>query len=751
MLHYRVEQRDRDIFLVEDVYDSRFALKTESVFAQCNGYMGVRGAFDGKVIEGNRGMFVAGFFNRAGKEDVSELVNCPDVTNLHLELNGEAVWLDACEIVSFSRKLNTRIGELVIDVEVVTKRGQRLRVCTRRFASLDQLPLYCHRVEITVLEHGGTLCVTTGIDGQITNSGQSHFSANELRVFERKFLHTTGFLGDGRMLLVSSVCDADREASKVDFVLKPRSVYGRYRYELKAGETLCFEKFSYVTMGGEVSDDIAVLGESVHSGYESLRKKHREAFEAYWHYAEVGIDGATAEERGAVAFALYHVRGMTPFFTNKCSVGAKGLTGEGYKGHVFWDCEIFILPMLQHVFPKVAAQLLEFRYQGLDGAREKAKLYGYQGAMYPWEVAEDGREETPLYAALNIHTGKATKVWSGIKEHHVTADIGYAVWSYYLATRDVRFMSAYGYEMLLEMADFWCSRAVWEEGKRRFEIRDVIGPDEYTEHVDNNAYTNYMAKQCVMAALEAQKEGKWTVDPVQRKRYEDFIEGIYLPKPDETGVIPQDDTFLSKRVLSAQDIKRYQTSSIKQEILLDYSRDEVIDMQVLKQADVVMLMNLCPQYFTDEVIDKNVKFYESRTIHDSSLSLCAHAIACSNIGENEDAYDFFRKAMVIDLDENPGDSTDGIHAASIGGIWNCLVQGAAGLKFREGKLSLYPRLPKAWKELDFWLCVRGVYVRVIMDNSRIVLKPEEAVLRPIEIYLFDRLHQVEEEYEVRIR
>ena len=166
-----------------------------------------------------------------------------------------------------------------------------------------------------------------------------------------------------------------------------------------------------------------------------------------WRQARIEIDGASPEEEAAVSFAQYHLLGMMPWHSTDCCIAAKGLTGEGYKGHVFWDAEIFILPFFQYVFPQAARNLLEFRYKGLDGAREKAEAYGYKGAMYPWEAAVTGREETPLYAALNIHTGKANKVWSGIKEHHVTADIAYAVWQYYSVTGDRAFMERFGYEI----------------------------------------------------------------------------------------------------------------------------------------------------------------------------------------------------------------------------------------------------------------------------------------------------------------
>ena len=449
--------------------------------------------------------------------------------------------------------------------------------------------------------------------------------------------------------------------------------------------------------------------------------------EGFCQRAAIEIDGASLQEKAGIAYAQYQMYGMDPAYTNRYSIGAKGLTGEGYKGHVFWDTELFILPFFVAEFPEAARKLLEYRYRGKAGAKRKAEDYGFQGFMYPWECAKDGFEETPLYAALNIHTGKANKVWSGIKEHHVTADIAFAISRYYYWSNDREFLNQYGTEILCETANFWVSRA--EERNERLEILNIIGPDEYNEHIDNNAYTNYMAAYNVKLALKASEEAldspyvkkmkeNGTLKVMQEK-WQYFLEHIYLPKPDKNGIIPQDDAFLGKEEL--KDIEKYRQSPVKQSVLLDYSRDEVVDMQVLKQADLVMLFTLFPGLFPADVVKKNVLFYEKRTLHDSSLSYCAHAQICAEIGEMEMAERFFAKALETDLCDNPQDSVDGIHAASLGGIWKCVIAGFAGVSCDEDGIILAPHLLEHWNSIKFSVMVQGQKMDCFMDKENISL------------------------------
>ncbi len=682
MVHYHI-RKEQDTYLLEEKnYDPMYFLKTESIFSQCNGYIGVRASLDFRSVKENRGMFVGGIYNKAHESEVTELVNCPDITELQLMIEGRPFYPDRCEIKEYNRVLNTETGQLTITYVCQDETGLELKIVSRRFASSCDRRLFCQEVKIRPLNRGiRSLGITTGINGQITNGGVSHIQTMDARVYDKKYMEITATMKEETLHIMSGVAIAGGSScQEPEYVLGRRMLHGSYSYRLSDNEELTLLKCSLIDTAAEKEDTEKrkqQLKSWLESGYDHSYQRHCQVRAERYGHTDIQIEGASDEENAAVKFARYHLLGMAPPLSADYSIGAKGLTGEGYKGHVFWDTELFILPFYTYTMPETARNLLKFRFDGLDGARKKAEKFQYEGAMFPWETGKDGHEETPMYAALNIHTGKAGKIWSGLKEHHVTADIVYAIWQYFLITRDEQFMKDYGYEVIFEAARFWTSRAESDEITEQYHIRDIIGPDEYTEHIDDNAYTNYMAAFCVRLAIRLAAELKEKDIAVYQRldrssdlggweaRWKLFSDKIYLPGPDENGIIPQDDTFLSKRKLD--NIDKYRTALKKQSVLLDYSRDEVVAMQVLKQADTVMLLNLFPYLFEAEIVRKNVQFYEARTIHDSSLSYCVHAQALAAIGETDMASDFFHKAMDIDLNDNPYDTIDGIHAASLGG------------------------------------------------------------------------------------
>lgn len=728
MIYYKPEEGKDGIRLCESGYHPDYHKKTESVFAQCSGTLGVRASTELRQLEECRGAFVGGFYHKAGPYEVTELVNCPDVTRFDITVNGRKLLPDVLPLKAYQRSLDLGSGELTIKMVFETEEAGRVQLETHRFASKAHPCLFCHQISLQC-EKDAEIELVTGINGQIGNSGVSHFEKCECRVFDGTYLYMENGCDDGQILKVLTGLGEKNGNIEGKYFLERRSIYGSYRRQQKAGDTWTIEK--YTLYDSEKKDQESLkkaMTEVLHAGYQRNREQHKRICNRFWKMAEIEIEGATLEERAAVAFAQYHMAGMVPWEGCAFSAGAKGLTGEGYKGHVFWDTELFVMPMFTIMFPEVAGNLLKYRYQGLEGARKKAQEYGYEGAMYPWESAQTGEEETPLYAAINIHTGKAARVWSGIKEHHVTADIIHGLLEYYRMTGDTGFMEQYGNEMILETARFWYSRAVWSDEKKRYEIRDIIGPDEYTEHVDNNAYTNYMAYQNVKAAIHVLKTWKHSmaeewIKAGWEKRWICFLEKLYLPVPDENGIIPQDDTFLTKKEL--KDIDKYKKAKKKQLILTDYSRSEVIDMQVLKQADVVMLLNLFPGMFEKETVQKNVEYYEQRTIHDSSLSLCAHAEAMAEIGEADAAWKFFEKAMEIDLCDNSKDSTDGIHAASLGGVVNCVLRGFAGMRTAGEELEFYPQLPPHWKKIRFNMIHKGRKKRITVQKDQVTVEERE--------------------------
>ncbi|WP_072567946.1 glycoside hydrolase family 65 protein [Enterobacter sp. SA187] len=723
--------------------------KYASLMTTGNGYMGVRASHEETCPLQTRGMYLAGLYHCAGKGETSELVNLPDLVGVQIELNGEIFTTAGGEIGDWQRELDFATGELTRSLIWRSPNGAHYRISSRRFASAAQLPLFAMTLTITPLNRDARVSLVTGIDATQTNCGRQHLDEVQLRVFGEHWLQGIYATQDGAAdVAITSWCRVSGAASTC-FTAKNRQLLQHNVANVAAGESITLEKLSWIAW----SDDRARLPESlsqqgraelercVAQGYDALRHASDTAWQSFWARSRVQVMSQDPRDQQALDYALYHLHIMTPGHDERSSIAAKGLTGEGYKGHIFWDTEVFLLPF--HLFsqPDIARRLLRYRWHNLPGARKKARQNGWQGALFPWESARSGDEETPEFAAINIRTGVRQKVASALAEHHLVADIAWAVVAYWHAARDHCFMAHEGLELLIDTAKFWISRAV--EVNNRLEIHDVIGPDEYTEHVNNNAYTSYLAHYNVAQALHFARQFACG-DEAFVSQAERFLQRLWLPQPQADGVLPQDDSFLQKPVI---DLSAYKAKAGKQTILLDYSRAEVNEMQILKQADVVMLTYMLPELFTPAQCLANLNFYEPRTIHDSSLSKAIHGIVAAGCGDTDTAYRFWREGADIDLGDDPHACDDGIHAAATGAIWLGAIQGFAGLSVRHGELHLSPRLPRGWQQLDFPLRWQGASLHITLDAQQIRIRSTA----PVRLYLHQQPLTVDGELTCALR
>ncbi|WP_253377160.1 glycoside hydrolase family 65 protein [unidentified bacterial endosymbiont] len=693
--------------------------KYASIMACGNGYLGLRATHEEEYTQQTRGMYLAGLYHRAGRNETNELVNLPDITGIVIELDGVNFTLLSGDILDWERELDFASGELRRRVLWRSPGGKCYRIESRRFVSLDQLPLVAMRLSITPVDANAQLVLKTGIDATQTNSGRQHLDEISVRVFDQHYMQGIYETQNrAASVVVSAYCSLSRESDNC-FTAKNRSLTAHYGLSVAKGDTVTLEKIVWVAHRGDkvlshqtfAHNALAELKSSAERGYASLLESSGAAWENIWKNSRVEVASSDNLDQLALDYAVWHLTAMTPAHDERISIAAKGLTGEGYKGHVFWDTEIFLLPFHLFTRPQVARSLLRYRWLTLPGAREKARRHGWSGALFPWESAASGQEETPEFAAINIRTGIRQKVASAQAEHHIVADIAWAVVTYWQATHDDVFMRKEGLTLLLETASFWMARA--KQVKGRLEIHNVIGPDEYTEHVNNNAYTNYLAWHNVACAsrflaMFGHEDAHFTQLASQ------FLAQLWLPQATADGVLPQDDTFLSKPAI---DLSRYKAKAGKQTILHDYSRAEVNEMQILKQADVVMLNYLLPEKFTSQQCAANLAFYEPRTIHDSSLSKSIHGIVSARCGDTDRAYAFWRDGIAIDLGEDPHSSDEGIHAAATGAIWSGVIQGFAGLQIEKGELSLAPKMPPHWHRLAFPLRWREAHMRFTFEND----------------------------------
>lgn len=710
-------------FIYDKEFDVHYINKFASLMTIGNGYLGVRAVFEEDYVEQTRGMYVAGIYNKATVNETSELVNLPDLLGMKIEIDGEIFSMVNGKIHSYERELNLATGELKRELIWKNKEGARFQFVIQRFAAKNNLHLLASKMTVTSLDLAANIKIVTGIDAQQTNFGKQHLKEEKILVIDEEVMqgvYTT--TQSGHTIVIASTCQYPAECD-VSFAAKNRQLQTTIKHKLHVNTPFILEKIGtiFTSLDRDVSSEdletasIKELKVNALCGYDALFDRSALKWQEFWQQKRVHITSKDKFDQTAMDFALYHIEIMTPAHDERFSIGAKGLTGEGYKGHVFWDTEIFLAPFHLFTEPETAKKLLSYRYLHVQQAKEKALKNGYQGALFSWESAFTGKEETPEFAAINIKTGTRQKVASALAEHHIVADIAYAVVQYYQTTLDEEFLKKEGLTLLKETARFWISRAVVDNGK--LSIKDVIGPDEYTEHIDNNAYTNYMAYNNVKQALYFMDQ-LGDADEQLQEQGRAFLTRLYLPMPNEKLLIPQDDTFLSKPEI---DLTRYKKEQGSQGILFDYSRQEVNERQILKQADIVMLLYLYPDLFSSDVVVENLHYYEEHTIHDSSLSKAIHAIVAARTNESDIAYRFFQEACLIDLGPNPHSSDEGLHAASLGAIWLTAMFGFANFSIKDKRLLLNPKLPANWTELVIPLTLLGCRLKILMTKERIVI------------------------------
>lgn len=754
--------------LRENSFDPKHLGKCEAVMCLGNGYLGLRSAMEEKYLNETRDLLVNGTFNQFDPSSVTELPNAADMTAVEISVNQERFTLDQGSIDFYSRELNIRKAELKREAVWISPKGEQFSLTFKRVVSLSRLHDFAIQVQITPLSGDAEIEIKSGIDGRVTNTGAQHFTEGDMRLYEGKYIqYVPRTTQSGITFALNTVHRFWAEGEELDLLaelhMEIRNIYGAYRVRVKKGETLRIEKYCNVY----TTRDLEIQGKTVKEmqalSLEKLKELKKLAYaelaadteaewnRQVWERIPIKIEGNTYDDF-AVHFAQYHLRLMVPAHDNRMNIGAKGLTGEGYRGHCFWDTEIFLLPYYAFTQPETARKLEEYRYLTLPGARRKAADNGYQGAMFPWESAwmDDG-EVTPEFQNADIVTGLLIKVWSGFIEQHITADVAFGVWLYASVTGDQEFMDRYGYELILDTARFWASRledknrqiheSVNEQGITEFtetvtedgffHICDVVGPDEYKEHKTDNAFTNYLAAWNIKKAiaccdlLKAERPGLYQElnEKLELERwYPEWsrkADRIYLPEPNENGVLPQDSTYLTLKEI---DLSKYKAQDFVGGIFHDYNQTQINQIQVSKQADALALLFLLEDLFPREVKTATWDYYSERTIHDSSLSLCTHAALAADMRELEEAYRLFEKSTEIDLGPVMTTSDAGIHAASFGGIWQGAVYGFGGLRTLEGRLRIDPCLPEAWKKLTYEIIWHGQRLNVSVTHEQVRVK-----------------------------
>lgn len=733
MINYNI---DKNPFVIEDdTFDPDYFGKTEVVMALGNGYLGTRSTHEENYAYQIRNTFINGTFNKATPDEVTELPNFPDVIQLIIKVDGQLIDLLRIPFQDYRKRLH--LDKAVLERTFkVTINKKKIELNFQRFVSWDNDHLIASRL-LLKSSHDVEVEIISAIDGTLTNSGSMHFVDGQLSILGKDTIKYLSNTTESKIeIAIHLKSRFNQKEIKTLQHTHRRMAQVSYFFDNKKDELLVFDRIAHYQSSRDLEPITeAELDDVLKQTYDTLFDAHLKQVQHYWNHQKITIESTEPFHQVAILFAQYHLKIMTPYHDFRLGIGAKGLTGEGYKGHSFWDTEIFIFPYFLYTQPQVARNLLKFRYLGLEKAKEKAEKNGFKGAQYPWEMAwySEG-EVTPEWGGIDVKSGKQTKIWSGFIEQHITGDIIYALIRYLEVTNDNEFLKDCGLEMILETAIFWSTRAEYNTQLDRYELKDVIGADEYKEHVDNNAFTNYIAHFNLKTAADyyhQYKHEEWAVKVIEKTEYNQHVklvetvrDKIYLPLPNNEGIIPQDDTYLSLPVI---ELKKYKSHPKVGTLFQDYSLSQVNKMQISKQADVLMLWHLFPDQFSEETLHKNFEYYEQKTLHDSSLSLSTHAILANQINQEKLALQLFGKASRIDLGPYMKSSDHGIHAASLGGIWQTIFFGFAGIRFIDNQIFIAPKLPAEISTISLPITIQGKEHRFLINHN--------------EIKVFDKNHQ----------
>ena len=723
--------------LREAIYESRFSIS--------NGLLGLRA---GRAVgRGDRWVvphraYVAGLFDIPGPEHpIPALVPAPGWQQIKIMFPGGPLVHHSGEASSHRTTLDMRRGVLLSRCRLIEHPAIAVRVRTLHLLSLSDRAIGVQVIEL-MIEDGE---IEVGVEASFEGLG---LGLKSERIEQDQGVWRTKYTD--KRVAMAAVLSLQIDGSEITPTV-PGPFMRSWHWKTRPGQIVCVAGLIAVVRGDAPDADpgrIAweKLGVARQVGWRKVVQEHEAAWSVRWRCSDMEVGGDPAAEQ-ALRFSVYHLSSAANPADERVSIGARGLTGDDYHGHVFWDTEIYLLPFYIFTWPEAARALLMYRFRTIDGARQKAAQMGWRGAMYAWESADTGAETTPEQVVGS--DGHIVDILCGKQEQHITADVAYAVWQYWLATEDVDFLLDAGAEILLETGRFWSSRAQ-PEADGYYHIRGVIGPDEYHEHVDDNAYTNVMARWNIRRALEvaAVLRERWPdrwarlsyslgLDDTELARWRTVAETMVTGWNSQTGLFEQFAGFFS---LEEIDLAGYAGRSVPMDVVL--GRERTQRSKVIKQADVVALLGLLPDEFPGDSGRANFRYYEPRCGHGSSLSGAMHGLVAARLGDSDLAKRYFEQAVAIDLADNHTTIAAGLHMAALGGTWLTAVFGFAGLSLRSDGIAFDPKLPVSWRTLKFGIQWRGRHLRIGIDAAERLFHATLEAGDPMAVFVNGRRQEV---------
>jgi maltose phosphorylase len=727
--------------IIEEGFDASRVRSSESLFSIGNGAMGQRANFEesysGKTFQGS---YIAGVYypdkTRVGwwkngyPKYFAKVLNAPNWIGIDVEINGEQLDLAACsEVKNFRRELNMKEGVYSRSFEATLQNGTQVGVNVKRFLSLDLDELGVINYEVKALNQDAKIVFKPYVDAGITNE-DTNWDDKFWDILEIKNKQNSGFIVSRTLKTNFSACTFMHNTfvvnGKISDVnptnIEKSEAKTQFSYEFAAskGQTIAIQKLGGYTVSTNHDEQQLikaaqdVIDKGLEYGYEKLLQNQIDAWAKIWEMSDITIDGDVKAQQG-IRFNIFHLNQTYLGKDSRLNIGPKGFTGEKYGGSTYWDTEAYCIPFYMATKDQnVARNLLTYRYNQLDKAIENAQdNLGFKNGA-------------ALYPMVTMNGEECHNEWEITHEEiHRNGAIAFAIFNYYRYTGDYSYIPEKGLEVLIGIARFWHQRANFSTAKNQYVILGVTGPNEYENNVNNNWYTNYIAKWCIDYTIEQinkiEKEypsdytrilNKVNLAAAEISDMKKVADNMYFPYSEENAVYLQQDGFLDKELITVANLDKTQRP-----INQKWSWDRILRSPYIKQADTLQGFYFFEDHFTKEQLEKHFDFYEPFTVHESSLSPCVHSIQAAVLGRMEQAYMFYLQTSRLDLDDYNKEVHEGLHITSMAGTWMSIVEGFGGMRVKNNQLHFEPKIPKEWNGYSFKVNFRNAIVKVEVNHK----------------------------------
>lgn len=715
--------------IIETSFSPEKQKQAESIFSIGNGSFGQRANFEESYSgESLQGSYIGGVYypdkTRVGwwkngyPEYFAKVLNSCNWIGIDIEVDGEKVDLHHATITSFYRELDMRNGTLLRKVRLTLRNGKELEIESLRFCSMKRNEIAAISYSVRPLNFSGNVRFSPFLDANVYNDDSNYdefFWEEESQKAGNKKAYVCAITKKTGFHVASSMRISFWEENQLvdirpNYITKQLYAENSFEHFLEKGKKYTLKKYVSICSTLNHSDfslithGINQVKEAYLTGFEELLNEHKSAWHEIWENADIQISGDTAAQQG-IRFNIFQLYQTYTGSNEKLNIGPKGFTGEKYGGATYWDTEAYCIPFyLKTADSKVARQLLIYRFNQLDKAIENASKLGFKNGA-------------ALYPMVTMNGEECHNEWEiTFEEIHRNGAIIYAIYNYVRHTGDTEYIREYGRPVINAVARFWAQRFNWSTAKKAFVMLGVTGPNEYENNVNNNWYTNYIARWCIEYALEiesswSEKEGA-LLSKEEIETWSHLLKNVYLPQLEGTNIFLQQDGFMDKELLNASDIP-----SEERPINQHWSWDRILRSVFIKQADVLQGLYFFEDQFDLEVIKDNFDFYEPKTVHESSLSPCVHAIIAAKIGDLNKAYEMYLRTSRLDLDDYNHEADEGLHITSMAGTWVSVVEGFAGVRINENNITLEPKIPNSWESYSFKIRFKNQPVAITINQN----------------------------------